>query len=467
MLTQSLAGFTAREILTAAGAKLIRGSLETSFKGISIDSRSINEGELFVAIKGKKFDGHDFIISALTKAGGIVISRNISSRQLVSVENKIPLFLVKDTITALGDIASCHRDKFKGIIAAITGSAGKTTTKDILSCILGQKYKVLKSKASFNNFIGLPLTLLNLKPAYQIAVLEMGASSLGEIKRLTEISRPAWGIIVNVGPAHLETFQDIHTVYKAKLELVRAMDQENLVVINGDDKRLLSMARRFGRRVVTFGMSEDCDFRASKVSCSNGELKFILNGRNWLKLKILGMHNIYNLLAAIALADQLGIDFNLVKKALANISLPPGRMEVREICGVKLIDDSYNSNPLSLGWAIDTLSGLSVKGKKILVSGDMLELGPESKNAHLRIGKKVAGSGINILVTVGGSAKEMSQAAGKYGMKKDAVFDCDSVDDAKCCLERLARPGDVVLVKGSRAVGMERVVEGFTNSYKP
>ncbi|MEA3329002.1 MAG: UDP-N-acetylmuramoyl-tripeptide--D-alanyl-D-alanine ligase [Candidatus Omnitrophota bacterium] len=458
--------FTSQEVLRAVKGKLLKGDPGTNFKGISIDSRSIKNEELFVAIKGKRFDGHDFVSQALAKAGGAVVSKRFLLSRPRLVNNKKSIFLVKDTLTSLGDIASSRRNRFKGTVLAVTGTTGKTTTTGILASVLKQKYKVLKSEASFNNFVGLPLTLFKLNSAVQIAVLEMGTSGIGEIKRLAEISRPDLGVIINIGPAHLGYLGNLQGVYRAKLELLEAMDKNTLAAINGDDKKLLSRAKLFRPRITTFGMNRDCDFRASEVSYSEGKLRFVLNGCKQLKLKALGRYNVYNALAAISLAGQLGLNFNLIKKGLADIDLPPGRMEVKKIGDIRLIDDSYNSNPLSLGSAIDTLAGLSVKGKKILVSGDMLELGSGSESAHQQIGKKVASSGVNVLITVGNLARQISRAACRSGMKKDEVFDCGSIEDAMDCLKTQAAGGDIILVKGSRATRMERVVENFIASYR-
>ena len=462
--------FTVDTILEATAGKLISGDRTERFSGISIDSRTINPGELFIAINGRNCDGHDFLEEALGKgAKGAVLSQRYSRAKFrfLLFNNPPAVFIsVADTLTALGEIARWQRNKFKGLVIGITGSSGKTTTKDMTECILAQKFRVLKSHASYNNFIGVPLTILDLDTKYKIAVLEMGASAPGEIRRLAEIARPDSGIIVSIGPAHLKGFGDVQSVYRAKLELLEMMDNSAVAILNGDDPKLMLMAGAFKPRIITFGLSKGCDYRATKITYRNGERKFLLNDLYPLKLKILGKHNIYNALAAIAVANQLGVGYDLIKEALVNFSLSSGRMEMKELGDVRIIDDSYNSNLLSLNSAIDTLVGVAPSARKILVSGDMLELGPAAGAAHYHMGRKVAEKGIDILITVGSLAGQMCRAAHRYGMKKQEIFECSSHAEAGKCLLDLIRAGDVVLVKGSRAMKMEKIVQDFVASYR-
>ena len=461
--------FTTKEILDPIAGKLISGDRTERFSGISIDSRTINPGELFIAIKGHNCDGHDFFEEAISKgAKGVLISERYSRTRFRSLlfNNRPAVFIsVADTLIALGEIARWRRNKFKGVVIAVTGSSGKTTTKDMTEHILAQKFRVLKSQASYNNFIGVPLTILDLDTSYKIAVLEMGASAPGEIRRLAEIARPDSGIIVSIGPAHLEGFGDIQAVYRAKLELLEMMDNSAVAILNGDDPKLILMARAFKPRIITFGLTEGCDFRASQIVYSNGELRFLLNDLYPLKLKMLGRHNVYNALAAIAIANQLGVGYDLIEKSLSDFCLPSSRMEMKEVGDVRIIDDSYNSNLLSLNSALETLVELSPSARKIVIIGDMLELGPDAGAVHYRIGRKIAERGIDVLITVGDLSKQVCRAANRYGMKKEEIFDCISHTEAGRCLLDIIRAGDIVLIKGSRAMRMERIIQEFMTSY--
>ena len=447
--------FTVEEVLEATGGRLISGDPKVVIPWISIDSRTIEPGELFVAVRGKNFDGHDFVSQALSKgAVGVVVS-NSSIATLSRV-----LIRVRDTIKALGDIANFHRRRFSIPIIGITGSNGKTTTKDMVASIVSQRYTTLKNDFSFNNFIGLPLTLLRLTQAHQVGVVELGSSRLGEIKRLSEVARPTHGLITNVGASHLEFFGSVDAVYREKLELLASLGENSTALINGDDQRLLRLAWRFGIKVITFGMGEGCDFRATRISYRTDGLSFLLNESLPIELKLLGRHNVYNALASITMAQVFGLDLDLVRQALLAFRPPFGRMEQKMFGQIKVIDDTYNSNPQSMGCAIETLSRNSI-GRKILVSGDMLELGEGTRLAHYRMGKKVAEAGIDLLITVGRFAKEIAGGALKYGMGEDEVFVVDSYNEANQMLLKMLKEGDTVLIKGSRATKMEKVVESL------
>ncbi len=457
--------FTIKEILKATGGALISGGLRTKVAGISIDSRQILPGELFVAIKGKNFDGHDFVSEALRKgAAGAVISKGSTVSAAPSAHEQV-IVQVNETVKALGDLAHLHRERFELPMIGITGSNGKTTTKDMVASILARRYTTIKSEASFNNFIGTPLTLFKLTDQHQICVVELGTSRLGEIKRLSQIVEPSCGVITNVGPSHLEFFGDIDTVYRAKVELLEVLGKDGVAILNGDDQKLLRLARYFGIKPITFGVGRSCDFRASHISCQTDGLNFRLNGIYPIELRLLGRHNVYNALASIAIVSTLGVDCDLVREALLTFRPPRGRMEVSEVNGIRIIDDTYNSNPQSLGCAIETLSRLSSPGRKILVSGDMLEQGVGARLRHFRMGQKAAGAGIDLLVTVGQLSRDTARGALRYGMSEAEIFEFNSKEKAVRWLLETVEEGDTMLIKGSRATRMEQIINSFVSFY--
>lgn len=420
---------------------------------ISIDSRTIKKGELFIAIKGKNFDGHDFIEDAVKKgASGVV-----SNRSLPRVK-KVPVIVTKDTVTALGDMAADHRRKFNIPVVGITGSNGKTTAKEIIASLLGAKFNVLKNKGTENNFIGLPLTLLKLKARHTAAVLEMGANHLGEIGRLSRILKPTIGLITNIGPSHLEYFGDLSSVFKAKSEMIEFLRGYPLI-LNGDDIFLKRLKKK--TKAVTFGIDKINDFRATDITQKGSAVEFKLNEKICIKMSLAGRHNVYNALAGIAVASILGIGSRAIKNRLAAFKPLPMRMRKYSFNGLYIIDDTYNSNPLSSKYAVEFLSEFRTKGKKIFVTGDMLELGKRAPYFHRRLGRLAAASPIDKLITVGKLSRETGLSAKKSGMKNNSIWMCPSIDKVAAVLDGLVEPGDVILVKGSRAMHMEKIIENL------
>ena len=440
-----------KDIAKATNGKLIGRDLDVS--GISIDSRTAKRGNLFIAIKGKRYDGHSFIEEAIKKG----IAAVILERKGVKSSLKVPSVIVSDPLKALGDVAQYHRRKFNIPVIGITGSNGKTTVKELVAYILSAKYNTLKNSGTENNLIGLPLTLLKLKKKHEVAVLEMGANHVGEIKRLSYILGPTIGLITNIGPSHLEYFKDLKTVLKAKSEILSNISRHGSIVLNRDDKFLEQLPRKFN--TITFGIRKKSDFQATNITQIDQKLQFDLNGKIRFKLNLAGRHNIYNALASIAVAQHLKVKIETIRKTLAEFKPLPMRMNLDRIKGINIIDDTYNSNPLSTECAIQFLSNFKTRGKKILVAGDMLELGNRAKYFHRRIGKLTADSLINNLITVGELSSETHSSARKFGMRKESIWRCASPDKAAHILNKITRPGDVVLVKGSRAMGMEKIIK--------
>jgi UDP-N-acetylmuramoyl-tripeptide--D-alanyl-D-alanine ligase len=439
-------------------------------KGISIDSRKIEPQNLFIAIKGEKFDGHDFIKQALDKgASCAVISKNrLKNKEIpyISSTSGKRAVLVKDTRTALQDIAKWYRDKFNVKVAAITGTNGKTTTKEMIAEVLSKKYKVLRSEKSFNNQLGVPLTLLKITPETEVLVLELGMNQPGEIGILTRMANPDMGLITNIGPAHLEFMGSLEKIAQAKFDLLENMDEKGKIVLNADDPWLSKRAKTEKRKVYTFGLEKEADFAASNiVQNGNGFFSFSANGTVPISLKLLGKHNIYNALAAFSVGSILEVENEKIKEALEDYTPVQLRMELSEVDGIKILNDSYNANPTSMGMALETLKGMKASGNKVAVLGDMLELGEKSLEFHKKIGEKVKECEIDCLFTFGVLSSGIAQGAKDKGFEKKKIF---SFQDKKFLLERLLeilKPGDVVLFKGSRKMGLEEIVNGLKKLY--
>jgi len=459
--------FKLNEILEWTGGELLnsKGSLQ-SFDHIGIDSRTTRAGDLFIAIQGKRFDGHNFINSAFSKgAKGVLVSKTTEDISRFSKSDKFVLIKVKDTLEALQNIATHHRRKFKLKVVAVTGSNGKTTTKDLIAHILQKKYSVLKSIGNFNNQIGLPLNLLRIKEDHQIAVLELGMSALEEIRLLSELARPQIGVITNVSPVHLQSLGSFENVAKAKAELIESLDKEAVVILNNDDPYVIQMKNKVRGKILTFGIKEKADFQAQDICHTDfPNLSFKINNGINIFLPLLGNHNVYNALAACAVARSLGLSWDFIRGALVDFLTPAMRMEFKQIGNFNVINDAYNANPHSMRAAIDTLLNLKTKGKKILVLGDMLELGDFSFSSHQELGRDIAVSGIDYLLTVGDSSRLTAKGAIQSGMACSHIFHCNSVREALLILKGIAQAEDVVLIKGSRAMALERIVEGVNDA---
>lgn len=425
-------------------------------KRISIDTRTIKKGDIFIAIKGKVFDGHDFVMEALGKGARLAV---VSKVPRLPAKYKTRLLRVKDTVRTLGEAARLHRAKFNIPVVAITGSNGKTTAKEITSHVLESGYRVLKNKTSQNNLIGLPLTLLRLERKHGVAVLEMGMNCFGEIARLTEIARPHIGVITNIGPAHLERLGTLRNVLRAKSELPERLSARDIAILNKDAACLRGIKGVRAKKIF-FGINEKCRFQASGLSCTKNRWRFSIGEKRGFGLSIPGRHNIYNALIAAAVARQLGIAFSAIKKRIKSYKeVPPMRLQFKSVRGVRILDDSYNSNPSSMQCAVDTLAKCDTGGRRIVVSGDMLELGKSAKNLHEFIGRVIARSPVDILITLGSLSKFMNNEARRKGMA--GLYHTLSHDEAAETLKKIARPGDVILIKGSRETQMEKVIARF------
>lgn len=457
--------FTLNEILEATKGKLLVGTRDTLIKGVSTDTRTIHKGELFIAIKGTKYDGHTFIAEALKKdgAGAIVHSKKIEISSVIKLARRLKrsIISVSDTVKALGEIARFHRSRFDIPVVAVTGSNGKTTTKEMIENILRKKWSPLKNFGTQNNLIGVPLTLLKLTSKNKSAVIELGMNRSGEIRKLAELSHPNIGVITNIGPSHLKYLESLQGIYRAKRELLDFLNKGDTALLNNDDVFL----RRFKKRklrIFTFGIENQSDFQARSVKKERLGWRFNVKGRPYF-LPLAAYHDIYNALASISIGRLFNVDFEDMANALKNYKPLRMRMARSVFNGIEFIDDTYNSNPRSLENAIKTLANFKTKGKKILIGGDMLELGKKSVYYHNRIGRIVARSGIDSFISVGGLMRNSFLAAKRSGMK-DTWF-CPSKEEAAALLKKIAQSDDVVLIKGSRATQMEDVIKCFITSF--
>lgn len=446
---------TWRQFSQWTNGRLIAGNPDQTISGISTDSRTIRTGEAFAALPGDRFDGHDFVAKAeVMNCTGIIVNREWASSQSAAWPHRAVL-AVENTLTALQEIARNYRQQFDIPVVAITGSNGKTTTKDMTAKLLAKKFNVLATRGNRNNHIGLPLTLLDLAPDHDGLVVELGMNHLGEIDRLAEICAPEFGVITNVGPVHLEFLESVDNVYRAKLELASHVDT---LLVNGDDVRLVNEAQKRGPQIITFGTSSGCDYRVTEIF-SNGRpgQKFFVNGQP-AEILLPGQHNVLNAAAAIAVADQLGLNWTEITEGLREISLSDFRSEVLQTGRFTILNDCYNANPTSMKSAITMLLDYPAKNRRVAVLGDMHELGDSSRDWHFQIGEFVARNNINRLIAIGKDAEFLSEGALQAGMTRDQIDHCDSVDAALEIVKSRLEPDDVILIKGSRSMHLEDLV---------
>ncbi|HMM20352.1 MAG TPA: UDP-N-acetylmuramoyl-tripeptide--D-alanyl-D-alanine ligase [Selenomonadales bacterium] len=452
-----MAEFTLHDILTATGGNLIGQEFQKSFTGVSTDTRTLRAGNLFLALKGENFDGHDYLVRAVDSgAAGVIIGKKD-----VYVPERTTAVLVDDPLLAFQQLARFHRRRFSIPVVAITGSNGKTTTKDMIAAVLSSRLKVLKTQANYNNDVGLPLTLLNLNRQHQAAVVEMGMRAQGEIRRLAEVALPTMAVITNVGETHMEILGSLENIAAAKGELVEAVGKDGLVVLNADNPLVRAMAKRTSARVTFFGFARDASVRAENLVVSERQIAFDCvspQGVFPVAVPAPGKHNAYNALAAVAVGLEMGLTPAEINAGMGTF-LPSGmRLNVEIFGDYTVINDAYNASPMSMAAAAEALASIA-KGRKVAVLGDMLELGDVAVEAHRRVGKKLAEEGIQVVVTVGELARHIAKAALDSGV--DVTVACQTHDEAQEALRKLMRPGDTILIKGSRGMKMETVLTLF------
>ncbi len=444
------------EFISAAGA--FDG--HAMVQGYSIDSRTVQPGELFFAVKGERLDGHDFVEQALSRGA---VAAVVEKARLARYSSAAPLLTVDDTLVALQTLATAVRKIWGKTAIGVTGSMGKTTTKETMAHLLAIKYRVHRTKGNFNNHFGLPLGLLTLEPEYDLAVVEMGMSHLGEIAALARIALPNQAVITNVAPVHLENFDSIAGIARAKYELIGALPHGGTAVLNGDDEYVCQFGRDFKGKVVTYGLKAmaclPADVLAENIEVLGPEgTRFDLvthEIRQPMQSPLLGKHNVYNVLAAAAVALEHGIIPSEIAAALPSLEPADKRGQVVQLGNIIVLYDCYNSSPKALMAAIDTLAAMPAE-RRIVVAGEMLELGPTGGELHRECGQYMAGSKLDFLLGVRGLAKPMVEAASEAGMKAEFVA---TPEEAGEWLARETREGDAVLLKASRGVKLERALE--------
>jgi UDP-N-acetylmuramoyl-tripeptide--D-alanyl-D-alanine ligase len=428
-------------------------------QGYSIDSRTIAPGELFFAVRGERFDGHDFVAGAVERGAVAAVVSRVRVATLPDAALAVPLLLADDPLLALQALAAHVRRQWGKRLVAVTGSAGKTTTKEAIAAALGARFNVLKSKGNLNNAYGLPLQLLRLEPEHEFAVVEMGMNHAGEIAALARIAAPDWGVVTNVGTAHVENFADGQAgIARSKFELVAALPGNGIAFLNCDDPYVSQFGRDFAGKAVYFGVGPCADPQILVVGeDENGlQVRYRTGGREAdVVLRLLGAHNAHNAMAALAVAREAGVNMDAAAAALESLAPGDKRGEVIERDGITILNDSYNSNPEALRSMIRTLAARPAS-RRILVAGEMLELGEYGPELHAACGRAAAEARIDIVVGVRGNAERLAAAACAGGV---ASLFLPNAEAAGQWLVKNLRQGDVVLIKGSRGVHLEQAVE--------
>ncbi len=460
-----MAKMTVEQVEACTNGVLVSGSREALISGVSIDTRTLHPGDLFFAIRGTRNDGHRYVQPALSKgAQGAVVD------YAYDIPHDFPpdrlLLRVEDTHRALKALAFTVRRQWKGSLAAITGSMGKTTTKEFAAQILETEYSVYRSPGNFNNLFGLPLAIFGLSPDDHIGIFEMGMSARGEIDEMCRIAAPAIGIITNVAPVHLAFFESLEDIARAKAELADALPREGMLIYNCDDPLVREIGHRFAGKKASFGMSPEADVRAFDLQVASlHETRFRLScgglsGRAVIPLG--GAHFVMNALPAVALAIHYQMDLDQIIEALRHLRQAAARGQIlhfRE--GFTVIDDSYHSNPRALRSMLETFAGLTGYRRRILVAGEMLELGETSGQLHYECGRFAARCGTDVVVAVQGAAKDLARGAIDAGLAVSQVHFFTEINPAIDFVTRNVRAGDLLLIKGSRGVSLEKVVQAL------
>lgn len=445
-------------IAAACRGELRGGSPNTVVTRVCTDSRQVRAGDIFFAIKGDRFEGHNFVSEAIERgAVGAVVEKKLPPLSM-------PIIEVENTRCALGHLAAVVRTEFDLPIVAVGGSNGKTTTKELLATVLRQKFRTLSSEASFNNEVGVPLTLLNLNASHQAAVLEVGTNHPGELAPLVQMVQPRYGIITSIGREHLEYFESIAGVAQEEGWLAELLPAYGKLFITADSEWSMVIEKRCQAEIVRVGFSKQSDWRVESVRTTASGITFRVAAPKkefcgQYKLRLLGRHQAMNALFAVAVAAELGVEPEQIRAGLLACESPKMRLQLWECNGIQILDDSYNANADSMLTAVQTLQDFPCKGRRIAVLGDMAELGSHTTAAHEEVGRRCAELGVGQLLAIGNSARHTADAARIAGLQNAATV--EDIPKALSLLNELLKPGDVVLVKGSRSAGLERLTKAL------
>lgn len=464
-----LSQFNAEEIAACTAGALARGSGDTPFSGVSIDSRTLRAGDLFFAIRGPKLDGHKFIPNALSGGARGIVAESGYTREGFPPE--CILIKVKDTHRALKDLASAVRRRWKGTSIGITGSMGKTTTKEFATQMMERAFSVYRSPGNYNNLYGLPLAIFGLRSKDSIGIFEMGMSAPGEIAEMCRIAEPTIGIITNVAPVHLEFFNSLEEIARTKGELAEALPADGMLIYNGDISLVRDIAARFDGRKISFGFNNGSDCRADQIELVGSEetcFRLSCGGMDSIAtIPLAGAHFVMNALPAVALARHYGMAPELITESLRHMRQASMRGRILHFNeGFSVIDDSYNSNPEALKSMIAVMCRLPSFERRILVAGEMLELGSDSAELHRECGCFASKTGTDVVIGVRGAAQEIVQAAWNEGMTGKQARFFQNTEEASAFLQKDIRKGDLILVKGSRGVRMETIIEDLSSNFE-
>lgn len=468
--------FTVEELREVISAKVLASDgvswAKQRIRGISLDTRTLQPGDLFLALQGDRFDGHDFVAMALSRGavGAIVLdSYEVSGISLKRGSKRAQPFIlgVRDPLHVYQQLAAYHRSRFHIPVVAVTGSNGKTTTKEMVAGVMAHRWKILKTEGNLNNRVGVPQTLLRLNERHKGAVIEMGVDNLGQTTRLCEIVRPTIGIITNIGPDHLEFFGTMEVSAQAKAEMLDLLPPDGVAILNADDSYYDYLAARARCRVVSFGFSSRADVRAMDLKSDgrNGTIfRLLLPGtvrHAAVHIRVQGDHNVTNALAAGAVGSILGLSGGVIAQGLSRFRPAAMRSQVRVSQGVKLIIDCYNANPASMKAAVQLLAQTGTKRKRIAVLGDMLELGPNAAQMHEEVGGFVARHGIDQLIACGLLGRSLAKGAKQAGLDQTHILEVPDARAASAAIKTFVKPGDTVLIKASRGMKLELVADAL------
>ncbi len=450
-----------QEFVDIVGGVVKGVSLDDEFTGVSIDSRTLKPNDLFWAVSGDRCDGSMFSDKAMQN-GAIAVVVSQEYEKCVSG----PKVIVKDSLIALHEFAKWYREQFELTVIGVTGSCGKTTTREMIYSVLSQKYSGIQSQKNYNNELGVPLTLLEIEDYHQFVVVEMGASAVGDIELLSKIASPQMGVITSIAPSHLEKFESIENIVNTKREMFLKLPEEGRAFVSLDESYYAELIQNISCPAISVGRNSGSDFYFEILASDNDQIRFKVNQEEYC-LPMAGKHFVNAAIFALAIGKEFNLTSNEIKNGLEKVKYVPGRCHVQDVNGLTLIDDSYNSNPASLKAACLLLSEWETEGRKIIVTGDMLEIGELSSNYHKEAGCNIAKSNIDLVIACGKNAHDLIDGAVSKGMTRNKLFLFDSANiELIDYLKSIVIEDDVVLVKGSRGMEMDRIVKSLSDVFQ-